>query len=128
MVKKWSNPLDVAAYQILANAIRIGLDKRILTKKDLFQTDKYVFNKLKKSKVKEILINIQMLNPKLKVKNNKKNYDFYSKDKLRYIDPKYLNKDNSINRVSDVFESFSKKLIKHKEHMEDGNFVKIVSY
>ena len=45
----WAKPFDVALFQILADAIKLGLDENILTENDLFKDDNYVYSKLKNS-------------------------------------------------------------------------------
>ncbi|MBT4824807.1 HD domain-containing protein [Candidatus Woesearchaeota archaeon] len=126
--EKWSHPLEVALFQILADAIRIALDEKIIIEKDLFEDDLFVYTKLKESKNQQILEKLKMINPNLKIIDDPNDFDFHSRNKLRYINPKYLNPDKSINRVADKFKDFADKLAKHKEWVKKGNFVKIVSY
>ena len=124
----WSNNFGVALFQILADAIKIALDDGILTENDLFEDDIYVYTKLKESGNKLITEKLSMLNPNLKIVDNPSDFDFHSRNKLRYINPKYLCSDGSINRVADTFEDYSNKLVAHKEWIERGHFVKVVSY
>lgn len=124
----WSNNLGVALFQILADAIKIALDDGILTENDLFEDDQSVYTKLKESRNKIILNKLDMLNPNLNIIDDPNNFDFHSRNKLRYINPKYLGPDGSISRVADKFKDYSEKLAKHKEWIERGHFVKVVSY
>ena len=126
--ENWSHPLEVALYQILADAIKIALDEKIITEKDLFEDDLLVYTKLKESNNKQILKKLDMLNPNLKVIDDPNDFHFHSRNKLRYINPKFLNSNCSIDRVSNKFKGFSDKLAKHKKLIKKGNFVKIVSY
>lgn len=126
--EKWSHPLEVAVFQILADAIKIALDEKIINENDLFKDDLYVYTKLKQSKNKLILEKLDMLNPNLKIVDNPDDFHFHTKNKLRYIDPKFLDSDNSIIRVSDKFMGFSDRLVKHNELVKKGNYVKIISY
>ncbi|MFH1713126.1 MAG: hypothetical protein ABH896_02990 [Candidatus Jacksonbacteria bacterium] len=104
------------------------MDQNILDENDLFENDLYIYTKLKESKNKQILKKLKMLNPNLKIINDPNNFDFHSRNKLRYINPKYLNSDNLVNRVTDKFKDFSEKLSQHKKWIEKGTFVKIVSF
>lgn len=122
----WSNPLEVALYQILADAIKIGLKNKIISKKDLFQDDDFVYGKLKSSKNKKILKRLSMLNPNIRVIDNPKDYHFYTRNKLRYIDPKFLDVDGSIRKVSEAYPLFKDILKEHKKKIERGYFVKIL--
>ncbi|NOQ55207.1 MAG: HD domain-containing protein [Nanohaloarchaea archaeon] len=124
----WSHPLEVASFQILADAIKIAMDEKILTEKDLFEDDLSVYTTLKESKNTKILDKLKMLNPNLKIIDDPADCDFHSRNKLRYINPKYVDPYGSINRVADRFDDFSERLEKHKKWVERGNFVKIISY
>ncbi len=126
--ERWSNPFEIALYQILADALKIGLDETIINENDLFQDDLYVYTKLKESNNPSILAKLAMLNPNLKIIDDPNDFEFHSKSKLRYIDPKFLNQNNSINRVTDKYKDFSDNLIKHKKWIEKGNFIRIISY
>jgi len=124
----WSHPLEVAAHKILADAIKIALDKKIITVNDLFQDDQWVYAKLNKSRDKQIVEKLKMLNPKLKIRDNPDNFDFHARNKLRFVDPKYLDNRGHLHRVSETFKKFKGILTKHKQKIERGNFIKIVSY
>ena len=125
---RWSPIIEVALFQILADAIRIALDEGILTENDLFEDDEFVYNKLEQSGNQLISTKLNMLNPALKVIDDTNDFDFHSRNKLRYINPKFQNPDNSINKVTDISEGFSDKLEKFKVWVKRGHFVKIVSY
>ena len=105
--EQWSHPLNVAIYQVLADAIKIALNQKIITEKDLFTNDLFIYTKLKESKNQSILQKLAMLNPKLKIIDNPNDFNFHSRNKLRYIDPKFFNANGSINKVSDKFKNFS---------------------
>jgi HD superfamily phosphohydrolase len=126
--EKWSHPLEVALFQILADAIKIALDEEILSKEVLFEDDLSVYTKLKESGNQSILKKLDMLNPNLKIIDDPNDFHFHSRNKLRYINPKFLNSDDSIHRVTDRFKDFADKLAKHEEWIKKGNFVKIISY
>ena len=124
----WSSLIEEALFHILADAISIALDNKILEMDDLFKDDEFVYNKLKSSHNKEILEQLKMLNPKLKVTIDSKNPDFYTKPKLRYVDPTFTNQDNTIQTVSQAFPNLKKQMQDYKEKMSKGYHVKIASY
>ena len=126
--KFWSRPIEVAIFQILADAIRLALDGGLLIEDDLFRDDNYVYNKLKNFHHQEIDKKLVMLNPNFKIIEDKNNYDFHSKNKLRYIDPKFISEDGQIHRVSQEYEDIKQELAKHQTWAEQGSFIKIVSY
>jgi len=125
--QNWSHPVGVAIYQILADAIKVALKEGILTQDDLFEDDVFVYNKLKNSGNEEILEKLEMIGPKLEIIDDPENFHFHSKNKTRYIDPKFL-EDGSIKRVSDAFPEFKEKIKKHKEWVGKGRYVRVVSY
>lgn len=126
--EKWSHPLEIALFQILADAIKIALDEKIISEEDLFQDDVFLYSKLKESKNVQILKKLDMLNVNLKIIDDPDDYHFHSKNKLRYINPRFINPDGSFSRVSDVYPDFKERLRKHKEWIERGNFVRVVSW
>lgn len=124
----WSFPKEIALFQILADAVKIALDEKILNENDLFKDDLHVYTKLKESGNERILKKLDMLNPNLKIIDDPKNYDFHTKNKLRYINPKFINPDNSTNKVSEKFSEFSIRISEHIKLIERGHFIRIVSY
>ncbi|HPZ07464.1 MAG TPA: HD domain-containing protein [Candidatus Eremiobacteraeota bacterium] len=122
----WSHPLEIALFQILADAIRIALQKGILVEEDLFSHDAFVYEKLKDSKDREIRKKLSLLSPKLAIADDPKDYDFYAKNKLRYINPKCY-AGESIKRVSEIFPDFQELLNRHNKWVERGNYIKIIS-
>lgn len=124
----WALPLNVAIHQLIADAMKIALDKKIIIEEDLFNTDNFVYEKLKKSKNESILQILKIINPNLKIKKDKNDYDFFSKTKARWIDPHFISKDNTLIRVSDEYPEFIKEIENHKKKTNDGNYIKILSY
>lgn len=122
----WSNPFEVAIYQILADALAIGLRKGAISMEDLFMDDAYVFSRLKASGVPEILDRLSLLHPGLNIAEDSVNYDFHTRNKLRFIDPKFSNPDGSVSRLSDSLPSFRKRLEEHRIHIERGCFIRIL--
>lgn len=126
--KMWSAPIEIALFQILADAIKIALAKNIISQNDLFEDDNFVYNKLKNSKNAEILELLAKLNPKLQIDFDKNDYDFFSKNKLRFVDPKFVDKDGKLKRVTDVFPEFKNELKKHEDWTLGGHYIKIKSF
>lgn len=122
----WSSNFEGLLYEILAKAIKIALDKNIISEKELFTDDKFVFRKLKKSKDKEILSQLKLMNKNLKYVEDKDHYDYYIKNKLRYIDPKFT-ESNKIRRVSDASKEFNLKLETHKKLVKKGAYIRIIN-
>ncbi|MBU0666988.1 MAG: HD domain-containing protein [Nanoarchaeota archaeon] len=124
----WSHPLEVTLYNLLADAIRIGVEKSILTQEDLFKDDQYVYSKLQNSKNNDIMRKLKMINTNLTIKDDMNDYDFYTKNKLRYIDPKFLDENKKIRTVSEISPKFKKTIEKHNNWINKGFYIKIVSW
>ena len=53
-------------------------------------------------------------------------YLFHSATKPRFINPKFLNPDNTINRVTDKYPEFQKEIDAHVEKVKKGHYIKFV--
>lgn len=126
--RHWSHPMEIALFQILADAIKIALSDKIVTTDDLFADDDFVYNKLKKSGNKKISGLLEKLSSKLKISFDENNYDFYSKNKLRFVDPKFIDKDQQLKRVTEAWPDFVRELKKHQDWAEQGHYIKILSW
>jgi HD superfamily phosphohydrolase len=121
----WVNPLQSASYQILADSIKIAFEKGIIKEKDFHSTDIELFKKLENSRDKKIIELLEVLK-NLKVKEtSKKDYDFYTNGKARYIDPKFLD-GNKIKRVSDVDKKFKDDIKQFQKWVKEGFYIKII--
>jgi len=125
--KYWAHPKETAMYKVLAEAIKLGLEKKVIDEDDLFTTDDELMVKLKASKNKKILKFINLLNPDFKIKIDQNHYHFHLRTKLRYIDPKILVGQRLV-RLSTLDKRFKKRLIKHNEQMKRGFYVRFLDF
>ena len=123
MIQSWASPLQLAVVETLALALRKSLNENIITQEDLFTTDQKVLDKIYASKNKEIIDILEMINPNMKVIEDDKNFDYYSKEKLRYIDPKILPNNK---RVSEIYPEYKELIEKHKEILSRGVHARIL--
>jgi hypothetical protein len=123
--KMWVNPLQSASYQILANAIKIALEKSIIKEKDFYLTDEFLLKKLKKSKDNKIIEMIKILENLNVKESNENDYDFHTTGKARYIDPKFLD-GSKIKRVSEVDKKFKNEIKEFQQWVNKGFYVKII--
>ena len=126
--KHWSSPLEIALYKILADAIKLALERQIISQADLFAADDFVYQKLKQSQDPEILKYLDKLSPQLKIASDKNNYDFHARNKLRFIDPKFIDSSGQVKKITQAFPEFKQILAKHKTWVEAGQYIKIVAY
>ncbi len=122
----WARPLEVASFHVLGQAIRIAFDKGIIEMDDFFQDDDYIYKKLVQSNDKDLLQKISVLNPRFRIKLDKNDYDFFCSSKQRFIDPKFVDGDGSVKRVSEVSETMKKEIERHRKFVEDGFYVKVL--
>jgi hypothetical protein len=122
----WSNPKEMALFQVGAEAIRLALKDGTITEADLFKDDDFVFNKLKKSKTKEIVEKINQLNPKFAIKEDQNDYDFHILTKLRWVNPKFL-ENGKLIRTSERYPEIKERLEKHEKKILAGSYVKVIS-
>lgn len=123
VVEYFMNPLNLFAYDKLANAIRISLNNGELSKDDLLKEDKQVLeilNKSKNAKVKDIL---ETLNSELTIIENRKDYDMHKTTKLRFVDPTVIINGKCIasSNISNIIKEYNIKLM---EKIESGVYLK----
>jgi HD superfamily phosphohydrolase len=125
--ESWANVRSHASSVILAGAIKTALEEKIVSEKDLYKTDKELLELLKNSSNKMVLQKLSLLNPNLKIKLDENDYDFFSKDKPRWVDP-FVSLDNGeLIPVSELDEEAEQAIQKRKEEMEKGLYIKILS-
>ncbi len=124
-IKTWCNPMQSSLYKILADTIKIALQKNIITTKNLFSTDDELIKRLKNSKDKKILGNLKILK-KLKVKLVSKNQaDFFTRSKPRVVDPYFL-KNKKLVRLTDLDKTYKKQTDKWLKQAKKGFYIKII--
>ncbi|NUN11571.1 HD domain-containing protein [Candidatus Micrarchaeota archaeon] len=79
----WVSEFNRSRYYLLGKAISLCLDKKIISKKDLFSTDLEVLAKIEASSDPEVKAIIKLLEDKVVVKNN-------LKKKQRIVDPSFV--------------------------------------
>lgn len=124
----WSHPIEVAYYQLLADALKIALEENIITQEDLFTDDNTVFKLLQESKNTHIQKQLAMLTPNLKISLNEKDYDFFARNKVRYVNPKFLDENNEVDYVFNHFPEFKEEVDQHNEKVKKGLYIKIDAY
>ncbi len=116
----WANPREVAVYELLAQAIRHALDKKILEHDDLFTDDKTVMEILRAKGDAYIRKKLAYLTPRFRIEPaSPDHYHIFVKTKVRYTDPKIVFQ-NQIQRLSQVSKSFKTKLDKHLKAGKKG--------
>jgi len=121
----WCNPYQVVLFKLISDILKLGLSKGIITREDLFTTDNEVLIKLKNSNDNEINEKLNTIFD-LKIIENKKNYDYHLKSKVRCIDPKILI-DKKIASLSGIDEHYKKLMNDFVPETSKGFFIKIIN-
>jgi HD superfamily phosphohydrolase len=120
----WGHPLQATLYRLFAEALKIALFDNIITFRDLFSTDEEVYNKLMASQNQNIVKRLTQIK-NLKIQENKVNYDYHIKTKIRYLDP-YVIQNQELVRLSVLDAQFHKDTQDYLAEKEEGFYVKIV--
>jgi hypothetical protein len=86
----WSNFREVALYELAARAIRLGLDRDILTEDDLFTGDLAAWDKLSASPDPELHAALRLVSPHTRFEWDPDSPTFWVSPKIRSIDPDVL--------------------------------------
>lgn len=120
------NPLNIYGYDTLTKALKIALDKKIITLDTLLETDANVMNYLRTSSDEELQAILKLIHPNVIVKEDKNNFDLHRKNKLRMIDPTVRFGDELI-KASNLSETIKRLGEAAKKKAEEGMFVKIIA-
>lgn len=120
----WGSEETVVRYYLLAKALKIGLDEKILVHDDLFQDDAFVLEKLQQSAHPEILRILTLLKGKIKYVFTDTNPDIVTQKKFRYVDPLFL-KDGAVQVLSEVDVAYHHLIEQHREINKKGISIKL---
>ncbi|MAF14048.1 MAG: hypothetical protein CMI53_04125 [Parcubacteria group bacterium] len=121
----WCNPLQIAIFTLSAQILREALNKKIISKKELYATDEYVLKKLRRTNNPVIVKKLEQIK-KLKIRIVPKDQaDFWSTSKPRAVDPYFLQKGKLI-RLSKVDTAYKKRIAKWVKKIKKGFWIKIV--
>ncbi|MBU0648905.1 HD domain-containing protein [Patescibacteria group bacterium] len=122
----WSNPLQSTFFQILADAMKVGLERGIISHEDLFGTDQELLTKLKEIGCQEILDRLALIGPDIKIKQVDADWDFHVFTKARSVDP-WVSRAGEIKLLSEIVPEFKKRLQDFIESRKDGYKIKILA-
>jgi HD superfamily phosphohydrolase len=95
------HPLNLYSYEQLAAALRLALEKGLLSRADLLLEDEQVLQKLRGYSDSDVTRLLDKLHPQVQVEANESDFDFSRKNKLRLIDPLVLT-DSGLQRASEL--------------------------
>lgn len=126
VVDYFMHPLNLFAYDRLAQAIRICLGNKELNKDDLLKEDKDVLEILINSSNEKVKDIVEILNSDIRIIESKEDYDIHKTTKLRIVDPTVI-----INRKKEVSSKLSENVkkinLKLQETIKLGKYIKRIS-
>jgi hypothetical protein len=95
----WGGAKHMANYNVFVKILKKAIKLKLIKEKDFFKTDDYILKKIKKSKNKTIVDNINKLkNKTVKVIKNKVEFT----GKKRFVNPKYKYKNSLLYLLDDT--------------------------
>ncbi|MCK5123424.1 MAG: HD domain-containing protein [Candidatus Pacebacteria bacterium] len=125
----WSSVFWTVNHKILADIIRLIIEKGYAKKEDLFlKNDEEITKIIEENKDKDIEMLINKMKSidyhKIKVVSKKDKYDYKWKKKNRFVDPKILIGDK-IKKLSDINPEWKLKLEYFKKHLYFEYYVRL---
>jgi hypothetical protein len=120
----YCNPLQSSLFKIISDVLKSAMSKGFIIEDDLFSTDNLILEKLRNSNDEEIIDKLNLIS-NMEVIENKNNYDFHLKSKVRCVDPKII-ADEKLVRLSDLDESYKKTMNDFISKTSNGFFTKII--
>lgn len=119
--KHWGEYEAMIRYHLFSKALKIALNKKILSEKDFYKDERFVLKKVEKSQnktIKGILTTLKKKNLKgIQSNSNKKIVK-----KFRYVDPKVIS-NGQLVRLSQITPKFQTMIDKHREINKRGLIV-----
>ncbi|WP_053485997.1 HD domain-containing protein [Lysinibacillus sp. FJAT-14745] len=119
------DPLNIYAYDKLAQTLKLALDKKIITLTDFLKEDHELIELMKSSNDRQVQSLLKQLHPNVKVRVDQTEFDIHQKNKTRLIDP-LLYHENQLIRASELLENVREMNVAAKEKFQQGVFVKIL--
>jgi hypothetical protein len=120
----YCNAFQSSLFKITSDVLGLAISKKIINENDLFSTDDSVIEKLRKSKDGEIIDKMNFIS-NMEVIEDKKNYDFHLKSKVRFTDPKIII-DGKLVRISESDGFYKKMMNDFISKTSKGFFVRII--
>ena len=117
----WGGNEAKARYHILAEILKIGIQKKFIYFQDFKKTDDFVINLLKNRKDEDILYGLELLKNGFLIKASEDG-NVELKSKFRYIDPEILI-ENQIKKLSEISNEYKTILENEKENYK--NYVRV---
>lgn len=125
VIDYFMDTLNVYACDRLSKAIKLAIDSGEISLEDVMKTDDEMIEMLENSNIDEVKDILLSLHDRVKVIENKKEWDIVSNNKIRLIDPKVYNEEYAF-RASEKSEYIKKLNDKAYSRAKEGAYVKII--
>jgi uncharacterized protein len=112
----WLDPTSHGSFNLISEALKIALEKKIITEEDFFTNDKVLLGKLKNANNSEINKLLNRLRPgKEFIYAPRNKAEFFGPNKPRYVNPLIINEgklvrlSDSVPSMEHYFEEFTKR-------------------
>ena len=119
------DPLNGYGYKLLSKTLKTALDKKLISLNTLLGTDEEVMKLLRSFDDIEIKALTDQIHPHVIVKEDKQEYDFHHRGKVRLIDPMIL--EERPCRSSELSQEIQIRNQQAKRKAEAGTFIKVIS-
>ncbi|MGM9987256.1 MAG: HD domain-containing protein [Bacillaceae bacterium] len=125
VIDYFMDPLNIYSNGLLAEIIKLAIEKEIMTIDTLLGTDDKVTNILNNSTDEHIQVLLSRLHPTIKLEENKEDYDISLKHKVRLIDPTIVY-DNQLAALSTLSSKAREMNEKAKNRYNEGTYIKFL--
>ena len=122
----WSGLRSAIMLRVVGDFLKHSLEKNYITEEDLYTTDNFVIEKIKKfiDKDEKLTLLWKRMNNKTKIINNPNNYDVQIFCKSRIVDPLFKDENQQTRRLSDIDQEWKEKI--KEESQPKQYFLKFV--
>jgi len=119
--KHWGGYQAMMRYHLFSKALKIALDKKVLSEKDFYKDEQFILSKFEKNKDKTIKEILKTLRDK-DLKGVKNNSGKKIVKKFRYVDPRIIS-NGQLLRLSKISPKFQTIINKHRDINKKGLIV-----
>ncbi|WP_059105522.1 HD domain-containing protein [Shouchella shacheensis] len=125
VIEFFMHPKNLYGYKALTNVLQSAFKKGLIGTRDFLSTDDELLSTLENSADEDITKLLLRIHPDVKVEENKHEYDFHIRNKVRLVDPPVLMNGTPVPG-SHLSEQVVHMQQKTRKRAEEGSFVKVV--
>lgn len=125
VIDYFMHPLNVYVNHELASVLKQALEEDVLELDDFKQDDRYVLNKIKESKHRDLIKQLRRLHPNVKLIEDETNYTIKRKLKPRMVDPMILGSNGEVIHLSEVSKAAKGLIEDALKQLEKGVYLRV---